>query len=224
MNISAAKKEKSIDSFDKGSSAKKYSVDTYSTVSGVLASVYSQALLITTETGQDVIDNWCQNVRVPQKYDLSDLMEANGVVFKNEKAKDTCKRLLKKLLPNNELEFVIDNDIHLDSSARMHSYVQSTRQKPDVAVYGKNRLILVVEVHLCSSKFSFENTIRKLLLELVDIIRFYSNLCGSFRCYKGIGCMVSEFSGQAIICSQFDTTISVLTHYFNIHYNEVTDI
>ena len=35
---------------------------------------------------------------------------------------------------------------------------------------------------------------------------------------------VSEFSGQAIICSQFHTTICVLTHYFNIHYNKVTDI
>ena len=45
------------------------------------------------------------------------------VVFKNEKA---CKKLLKTLLPNNELEFIIDNDIHLDNFASMPSYVQST--------------------------------------------------------------------------------------------------
>lgn len=53
--------------------------------------------------------------------------------------------------------------------------IYSNWYKPDVAIYCKNLLILILEVHSCTKKELFGNTIRKLILGLVDLLRFHSN-------------------------------------------------
>lgn len=70
----------------------------------------------------------------------------------------------------------------------------------------------MVEVHSCSSTLSFKNTVRKVILELIDLLRFYSYFTNSFKSCKRI--VTPKFKSQ-----KFAVEVMVEFKDFQFHYS-----
>lgn len=202
------------------SSAKTASTNASSTVCGV-ADVYSKLLTITRSEGQSILDNWydtaCDSV---VKYNLTEMLEVYGLECKsNVCSEDACQQLVNKLLDECgvAVNYLVDKEIALHNFTCMNSVLHNISQKPDLAVYLKSKLILIVEVHSCSRKFSFQNTIRKLILELMDVIRYYSHYSKNFRCYKGF--VLPKLSTQRALFKNMAVIVCLEYKQFKFRYS-----
>ena len=172
------------------------SINASSTVCGVVGAFDQLNLLNKSTTVDEFIDTLTETGVTP--YDLNDLREhikykesLDGVMHE-----EGCRRLVQMLL-KKRVTFVVNSEINLEGFKSMHSCIWSNKQKPDVALYVKNKLIVIIEVHSCSSLASFQNTIRKLILGLVDLIRFYSHF-SNITSMEGLVCPKKDVKKWAI--------------------------
>lgn len=78
-------------------------------------------------------------------------------------------------------------DTEIKAFKKLSTSVYSSRQKPDIAILASNEhVILLFEIESCSSRTSFQNTIRKTILGVIDSIHHF----------KGLGLhSISEWTG-----------------------------
>lgn len=163
------------------SSAKKRSVNASSTVSDVVP--LFNMLSILKATGKIIIDSWASDINV-EKYDLQALCVRYDVELGGSQ-EQSCTKLVKRLLKKGTI--VTDGEVSLANFKKMHIAVYSAWHKPDVAIYVKGLLILILEVHSCGEKSaSFAYTIRKTILGLVDLLRYYSTFNQTVTSCKGL--------------------------------------
>ena len=142
-----------------------------------------------------VVDAWVKAIKV-EKYSLNDLCNECGVAVVNGKSEMSCTKVVEKLLGGG-VECRTDEEIPLDNFKHIPVSVYSAWQKPDVAISYGGLLVIIVEVHSCTKSSSFANTIRKLILGLVDVIRYYSNYDQTVTSYKGL--MVPKLSVETCV-------------------------
>lgn len=58
-------------------------------------------------------------------------------------------------------------------------------------------MILIVEVHSCSKRLSFSDTIRKLILGLADLLRYYSNFDPTVTSSQGL--VIPKFDKKCVV-------------------------
>lgn len=162
------------------SSAKKRSVNASSTVCGVVPMFNMLSILKTT--GEIINDSWASDINI-EKYDLQALCVRHDVEL-GRSQEQSCKKLVDRLLKKGRT--VTDEEVSLANFKKMHITVYSAWHKPDVAIYLKGLLILILEVHSCGKKASFANTIRKTILGLVDLLRYYSTFNQTVTSCKGL--------------------------------------
>jgi hypothetical protein len=119
-----------------------------------------------------------------EKYDLRALCQELNVTVTSERHEDACQKLLQQCL--NKKVYQVDKEVDLPGFKNMHACINSISQRPDVAVYTKQVLVLIVEVHSCTKKESFSNTIRKCIMRLIDLLRYYSNFSDNLVIFKGL--------------------------------------
>lgn len=145
----------------------------------------------------------------PVTYNLQQLCDLQSVTYntENETADNICLNYIKKTLVDvyDESSMSAVYDQEAIGLKELPSYVYSSRQRPDVTISCYNFIILLIEVHSCSSKASFQNTIRKAIMGLMDIIRHY-------RLYGEIS--VSEWTGFAFPkCKKKECVVQVKVTY-----------
>lgn len=81
---------------------------------------------------------------------------------------------VKKILQEAQMTVLCDKEIACEDFKKQNMCIYSSTHKPDVAIYIAQWIILIIEVISCSRKTAFGNTIRKCILGLVDVIRYYT--------------------------------------------------
>ena len=105
-------------------------------------------------------------------YDLSDLGQHFGL---KEMAGDHlesatyCKRLLQKLLNEDDIEIVIESSVPGLENSAISELACSKVQIPDLYLKGKDEDYAQMVMEICSSPY--EDTIRKCILGLTDLLR-----------------------------------------------------
>ncbi len=170
---------------DYKSSAKKRSINASSTMCGVVSLFDALNCLETSNDLSDLIDDWVD--KITDRYNLCDLIRHHQKKVGSGGHEEACKGLVKQLLKQKNVRCAVDEEIDLPDFKKMHMAIYSNWHKPDVAIYLQKfkLLILIVEVHSCSKKYSFGNTIRKIILGLIDVLRYYTNYDPNLTILKG---------------------------------------
>lgn len=143
-----------------------------------------------------IIDNWVDEIS--EKYNLIQILDDFNLVNDPEETNEkTCTRVIRRM--SWKATFVPSEEIKLPDFKKMYMSIYSNVHKPDVAIYIGSKLVLVIEVISCSGKFSFGNTIRKLILGLLDLIRYYSFFDSTVRTLHGFVFPKRESNGCVVL-------------------------
>lgn len=113
---------------------------------------------------------------LPTDYDLGDIL-TNYSCPAAEDSETSCKKLVESFM-NTSRGFTVEAKKAVAVFRELPQSIYSNREVPDVVVYDKaGNIILTIEVHSCVKKMSFNNIIKKTVLELIDIIRYYKGIC-----------------------------------------------
>lgn len=107
-------------------------------------------------------------------YNLKELCEAEFVTYdEDDCVEKTGKNYIDTILSGVMKDAVSYFDTEIDAFKNLPDTVYSSRQRPDVSVLIRGFVILLLEIESCASKYSFNNTIRKTILGLIDTIRYF---------------------------------------------------
>lgn len=164
------------------SSAAKRSLNASSTVCGVVA-LFEQLKLL--QADGFILEKWMKSI--PYNYCSNDICNEYNIALPTieETNEMACARIIRMMM-SWKATYNVDKEIMLPGFKQMPMAVYSLIQKPDIAVLVGQVIILIVEVVSCTRKKAFVNTIRKVILGLVDLIRYYSLIDEKVRVMHGL--------------------------------------
>ena len=164
------------------SSAARHSINASSTVCGAV-NLFNMLNIVRPETL--LPETFIANSDV-DKYSLCDLVET----CQDLSGEERCGNFIKEKLPkakSGHLTVLCNREIACENFKEQSMSLYSSTHKPDVGVYQQKKwLILPAEVISCTRRNAFENTIRKLILGLIDIIRYYTFFNQELSSFKGL--------------------------------------
>lgn len=110
---------------------------------------------------------------VEPPYDLKEILHMHNCQVVGRDSEESCKQLVEAFL-KKRFNFRVASK---QGVATLPQSVYSSRQVPDVAVYISDHIIEIIEVHSCQKKKSFINSIKKTILGLIDLLRYYKGIC-----------------------------------------------
>lgn len=131
-------------------------------------------------------------------YDLRELLEHHGVTPVVNDSEVSCKHLVDLFVRTRGKHVVAKNGVA--EFKVLPQTVYTNRQVPDVTIYINGHIIIVIEVHSCTKSMSFINSIKKTILGLIDVLRYYKGLhptsSGVTQC---VGFTFPKLGGQTCV-------------------------
>ncbi len=146
-------------------------------------------------------------------YNLKELCEAQSLTYdEDDCVEKTGKNYIDTIISDVMKDAVSFFDTEIDAFKNLPDTVYNSRQRPDVSVLIRGFLILLLEIESCSSKYSFNNTIRKAILGLVDTIRYF-RACGISSVCQWAGFTFPKLHKKACVV-KVSVTFDIITFKF----------